>query len=202
MINEINIIREEIASTKSKHNQFLQSITDDKNKIKKLDDNIIHIEEARILLLRVGKKTQQELEYRISEIVSLALCAVFDDPYEFVIDFDIKRNQTEANIRFIKNGHSFAPIGDTGCGVVDVASFAARIALWNLKNPKSDNTIVLDEPFRFLDKTQQAKAGEMVKMISDKLGIQFIIVTHEDELIESSDKVFKIIKRKEVSHVI
>ena len=36
------------------------------------------------------------------------------------------------------------------------------------------------------------KAAEMLKEISEKLGLQIIMVTHSEELIEAADKVFTI----------
>ena len=43
-----------------------------------------------------------------------------------------------------------------------------------------------------LSRELQPKAGEMIKMLSDKLKIQFIIITHNQDIIESADKVFEI----------
>jgi hypothetical protein len=160
--------------------------------IKKLKRELKNTEEAQLILQTVAMQTQQELEYKISEIVSLALSAVFDDPYEFKVEFNIKRNKTEAEIHFYKNGIAFDPMTETGGGVVDIASFALRIALWNLSSPKTRNTIILDEPFRFLSKNLQTKASEMLSVISKKLNIQFIIVTHIAELREAADKVFMV----------
>lgn len=200
-MEEFNYIKETLIKTKDRFHLLKMNIIEIERDISDCAAELIHIEEAKSILQTVSQKTQQELEYKISEIVSLALCAVFDDPYEFIINFVIKRGKTEAEIKFVKDGSSFDPLSSTGLGVVDIASFACRISTWNLKKPNSRNTIILDEPFKFLDKSQQHKAGEMLKMLSDKLGIQFIIVTHEEEIIESADKVFKVCKKGDTSYV-
>jgi DNA repair exonuclease SbcCD ATPase subunit len=167
--------------------------------IKKLKRLYKNTEEALRILQVIAQKTQAELEYEISEIVSLALSSVFDEPYEFKVEFTIKRGRTEADIYFMKDGNKFDPMSDTGGGVVDIASFALRLALWNLARPRSHNVIILDEPFRFVDKTRQAKASELLATISKRLGIQFIIVTHIDELKEFADTIFYVEQKNGIS---
>jgi ABC-type lipoprotein export system ATPase subunit len=67
--------------------------------------------------------------------------------------------------------------------------------LWSLENPKSRNVIIMDEPFRFSGRLI-TKAVTMVKELSDKLGIQFIINTHSDELIDIADRSWQVLNIK------
>lgn len=159
-------------------------------------------EDAQTILQFVAQQTQQELEFNISSIVSAALAAVFDDPYEFKLEFVQRRNKTEAELSFVRDGGKVDPMGASGGGAVDVASFALRVALWRLAAPRPNNTIILDEPFRFLSRELQPKAGEMLKMLSKEMKIQFLIVTHNQDLINAADKVFEIKMKKGVSHVV
>jgi chromosome segregation ATPase len=41
----------------------------------------------------------------------------------------------------------------------------------------------------------------MIKEISTKLGIQFIVVTHNETLASAADKVFNVSIKKGISHV-
>jgi len=171
-----------------------ETLTDNKRRAKNL-------EEAQLIIQQVAQKTQSELEFQISEIVSMALSSVFDDPYEFKIEFVLRRGKTEADLYFMKNGEKFYPLEDNGGGAVDVAAFALRVALWNLSRPKTRNTLILDEPFKWLSKGHLQRAGEMLKVISDKLKIQIIFVSHIPELIESADRVFNVVKKNNISQV-
>jgi DNA repair exonuclease SbcCD ATPase subunit len=165
--------------------------------------NLKNIEGAQIIMQLVAKQTQQELEIHISEIVTLALDTIFDDPYEFKLEFVEKRGKTEADLWLMKDGEKIDPLSSTGGGVVDVCSFALRIALWNLKKPKSRNTMILDEPFKWLSKDLLPRAAELLKTLSEKLNIQFIIVTHLDELKETADTIFKVsISSKGISRIV
>ena len=165
---------------------------------------LISVEEAQQILQLVAQETQKNIVVHISDIVTTALDAVFEsDAYEFRIDFVQRRGRTEAELYFERDGNRCDPLTASGGGAVDVAAFALRVALWSLVNHGSRiaDTIVLDEPFKWLSKELQPRAGEMLQLLSRKLGIQFIFVTHVQDLIESADTVFEVRKKKQVSHV-
>lgn len=159
-------------------------------------------EQAREIIREVGLKTQQQLQYHISDITSLALEAVFNNPYELKVEFVQRRNKTECDLLFVRKDNSINPLDSSGGGAVDVAAFALRIASWSMSIPRSRNTIIMDEPLRFLSEEYQEKASMMIKEISKKLGIQFIIVTHEPVLTTYADKIFDVtISKKGISKV-
>ena len=163
------------------------------------------IDEAQEIIQRVAKDTQNNFVCRSADVVSTALDAVFGaDAYEFSLEFVQKRGKTEVEIAFVRDGSKIDPLSASGGGAVDVASFALRVAVWSLlKNsgrPVLD-TIILDEPFRFLSRDLQPLAGSMLKTLSKKLGLQFVMVTHNPDLIESADMVFEVTNKNGESHV-
>lgn len=186
---KIASLRAEINKKLSLKDYIEKEVEAAEKELKELSRQRKNIEDALLIIQEVSKKTQQELEYHISDIVSTALSSVFEDPYEFKVEFVIKRGKTEADMYFVKDNERVDPLTASGGGAVDVASFALRIALWNLLRDSISNTLIMDEPFRFVSKDLQPKAGEMLKMLSDKLGIQFIIVTHSPDIINEADKV-------------
>ena len=160
------------------------------------------IEEATDVIRTVAQATQKELEYHVSELVSLALEAIFPDPYRLNIDFELRRNRSEADVTFSKEGEEkIDPMSSSGGGPIDVAAFGLRISLWSLQRPRSRPTIILDEPFRHVSRNLQPQASAMLKEISEKLGLQFVIVTHEVELVSSADKVFEVSQENRISEV-
>jgi hypothetical protein len=83
------------------------------------------------------------------------------------------------------------PIGFTGGGVLDITCFALRIAFWSLR--KNRNTIVIDEPFRNLHGVKELeKCSDMVKMLSDKLGLQFLMVSDVELVNKAADRIFNV----------
>lgn len=160
-----------------------------------LDD----LEEVRVLFQNAAQITQTKLAEKIEQIVSNALAAVFPDPYKFKIDFVKKRNSTECNLLFEKNGKTFSPLNSCGYGAADIASLALRVAYWKLDG-EARNTIILDEPMRNLSLDKQPLASSMIKELSRMPGgLQFIIVTHNVALMESADKCFQVEQENGVS---
>ena len=147
---------------------------------------------AREVITKVGKSIQTGVEGAFTSIVSLALQSVFGDTYQFQLRFTERRNQLEADLVLIQDGNECSPIDSVGGGVVDICSLALRIAALIIQ--QSAKVVVLDEPCRCLSTDLQNKASEMIKTLSEKLGIQFIIVTHEEELTACADKIFTIDK--------
>jgi len=154
------------------------------------------IELVQALVQKVAKETQEQLKFQIEDIVKTCINTCFPDEYDFKVEFEIKRGKTECALKFYKNGHEIDDLLESGGGgVVDVASFGIRIAAWSLG--QTANVLILDEPFKFLSKDLQGRAGEIISEISKKLGLQLIINTHIPELVEQSDKVFRVQLQKE-----
>ena len=171
------------------------------NMVKDLEKRINLIMKAQIFMQEVAQKTQSNIVLHIENIIDKALEAVFQDEYKFKFNFEQKRGKTEVEY-FLerKDGNIVDVINGVGGGIIDIVSFALRIAVWTLLN-NCENIIILDEPFRFLSLELQERAGEILNELSKSLRIQFIIVTHNDKLIEFADEVFKISKNNDFSKI-
>jgi len=179
-----------------------QNITEERKRRKQITIDIRNHERAREILREAGLKTQQQMQYHISDITSLALEAVFiDDPYKLQVEFIERRNKTECDLSFRRGEDVLSPLDATGGGAVDVASFALRVASYSMQTPRTLPIIILDEPMRFLSRDNQKRASSMIKELSEKIGICFIIVTHEPTLAEAADRVFRVEKQKGISRV-
>jgi len=149
--------------------------------------------QARSIVQIVAENTQAKITYHISNLVSSALAAVFPTPYKFEMRFVQRRNKTEADLIFNKEGNESDDLmNSAGGGVVDIAGLALRVALWSLR--KNRAVIIMDEPLRFLSADLQERASNMLKEISSKLGIQIIMVSHLKGMIAAADKVITIDK--------
>jgi DNA repair exonuclease SbcCD ATPase subunit len=162
------------------------------------------IEEAQIFLQKVAQNTQEKLKFQIEDIVNLALESVFPNEYLFQMNFNVSRGKTEAELVFQdkRTGQTIDPMEASGGGVVDLTCFALRISAFALESG-TDNLIILDEPFKFISRDLQDRAGEILKKLSEKMKLQIIMVTHIPEFIEVADKVFEVRKNeKGVSRII
>jgi len=188
---------QEISTEQKLLKQSIKDRTQEKNVLSKtLDD----LEESRNLIQEASIRTQKELEYHISSIATKMLQTVFEDSIEFNVEFVTRRNTTECDLLIKEDELQMKPLDSCGYGVADVASIALRISYWKLTD-NIRNVFILDEPFRNLDKEKQPIAAQILKELSEQLNIQFIIVTHNKELIEIADKVFYIKKEEKESKV-
>lgn len=138
--------------------------------------------EAQKIIQSAAQATQESVHQRISKIVSEALQVVFDEPYEFKIEFVQKRGKTEAQLRFLREGTNFDPEDEIGGGVVDLAAFALRVAAMILKRPTLNRLLILDEPFKFVSAKYVPMVRQLLEHLSSKLEVQFVIVTHNEDL--------------------
>jgi DNA repair exonuclease SbcCD ATPase subunit len=178
-------LNEAIGSKKILQNQLEEA----EMNLHTVEENAAAIERAQIFLQKIAKETQEKIQIHIQDIVQLAIDAVFPGEYIFQVLFEIKRGSTECQLFFYKDGDRINPMDSAGGGVVDITSFALRIACKTFSNTR--NTIILDEPFRFLSQDLQPKGAEILAKISKKLHIQFIVVTHNDHIAEIADKIFE-----------
>ena len=192
----IQLLRNKLEQQKGAKAQLATSLTNLQVQLKEKGRSLRQHEQAKEIIRTVGLQTQQQLEISISDITSLALEAVFPDPYELKIEFVQRRNKTECDLYFMRDGNKVDPLTASGVGAVDVAAFALRIASWSMSTPHSRNVIILDEPFRFLSENYQELAGNMLREISQKLGIQFIVVTHNETLASCANKTFEVSIRR------
>ena len=190
-----------IEKRKGEKNHIENSIKNWKDKKIAFSKELRNVKVAQTIAQVVAKETQATIEYHISELVSLALASIFEvNPYKFSIEFLIKRGKTEAKPYFLRDGEKLSPMLETGGGAVDIAAFALMVALWKLSG-KERNCIILDEPFRFVSEKLQPKAGKFLKLLSDELNLQFIIVTHNQFIVNEADKIFQVSLKKGISKV-
>lgn len=150
----------------------------------------IDIDEGEILLQRIAKEAQDGLVFMVEDVVQSALNSVFPHMYKFILSFSIARGKSAAVITLMDNlGNEVDPMESNGGGIVDVVSFALRVAMVTLAS--EEKTMILDEPFKWISSGYKEAAGDMLKALADQMGIQFIVVTHDDVIIEAADRVFR-----------
>jgi DNA repair exonuclease SbcCD ATPase subunit len=108
---------------------------------------------------------------------------VFDRSYDFEIRFNRKRGKSNAELIILKDGQALMnPLHESGFGVLDVASFALRVASLVLSKRKLRKLLVLDEPFKHVNRRHYGSLKTLIETLATELEIQFIIVTHISSL--------------------
>ena len=162
----------------------------EKKKLRQAKIQLKDILQAQEIAQKAAKQVQQQVHKQITNIVNKCLQTIFPDPYEFKINFVPKRGKTEAELVFIRDGKERKNVGG---GVIDVVAFALRLSSLLLSNKKIAPVEILDQPFGNVSKAEGylERIPEMILMLAEEFDIQFIQVTHVDEL-----KIGKIIDIK------
>jgi len=198
-LNEYNQIKESFIEAKARKALLEEQLVSLNESYDYQKARAEHADKARLIFQLVAKKTQENLEFHISKLVTTALAAVFSDNIEFIVRIEDRRNKTECDLLFKEFNEEYKPLDGSGFGAIDIASFALRIAFWSLK--KNRPTMILDEPLSSLSPDLQHKASDMLQMISTKLGIQIIMVSHQEDVNIAADKTFIVSKKGKISNV-
>jgi len=204
--------RELIEQKKGSRDELKRQLVRSEKNISQLKIEQGIAEQALAVIQLVAQETQGQLKYQLSELPKLALHGVFDDPYGFEIDFEIRRGKTEADFFFVRDGQKMVPKGSSGLGSVDIAGTALRPALWSLRMPRNRPCIFLDEPFKHLKgKEANSRALAMLKEICEPRpernwpGLQIIMVADEraprEEIIHVADRVFEFSIKNRITKV-
>jgi len=154
----------------------------EKQALAAINAQISNLNDARTLTQDVAQQVQQQAHSQIAGVVSRCLETVFDQPYKFIIHFERKRGRTEARLSFEREGLEVDPMTASGGGVIDVAAFALRLACLMLSSPPLRKVLILDEPFKFVSEEYRENIVSLLQTLSTEMGVQFIFVTHIDEL--------------------
>jgi len=158
------------------------------------------LEKASAVMRQAAKLSQEHLAVNLSGIVTKAIQAVINKPYEFKVEFVERRGVTECDLYVTKHGFPFNILGGTGGGLADTCSFALKVAYLLLSDV--DNILIIDEIARHINSADQRVAfANVVKTLCEEFNIQLITNTTVDEILAIADRTFLVTQTDEVSHV-
>lgn len=166
----------------SNYQHGCQQVKEEKEHLLTAQQHLTASQEAQLLFQEVAKQVQQSVHQEITKVVTHCLSTIFEDSYEFAILFEKKRGKTEARPVFYRDGNELDPLTAAGGGVCDVASFALRLACLMMQRPRVRRLLVLDEPFRHLSKNYHPKVITLLETLTERLGLQILMVTHSNGL--------------------
>ncbi len=162
-------------------------------KVATLKTEFEFIDRAGVVIGEALSLAQTSFIERVNPLVTELLRIITKDDMEFRITIDNK-----PKFHIINNGLIHSPKDDEGGGVKNIIGIALRIIFWLASNPRPRPTFILDEPFTHMDIGNLDNISYILKMLSDKFGLQFIIVT---QLPLVGDKNFHIVKKDGKSEI-
>jgi len=145
--------------------------------------------EALEIIQKLALETQEQLTFHITDMVNFAVSQIpFQAAYTFEAKFLIKNNKPACEFFYVRDGQKMQPKFDSG-GLLDVVSLALRLSLWSLKKGKKSNIFILDEPFKHLSDDLLPYACDMLRVLTDKLQLQVILITQKRDFENIADNI-------------
>ncbi len=176
---------------KIKLSGFKQQLVVLESRLKSLTETIDILDNAIHFLFSFSEYTRTAVKTKIESIANMALKAVFPDK-EIIFNLIPNKNKRGLYyVPYVETNGVITPLDDSkGGGVLDIISICLRISYLRIFKGKLEQVLILDEPFKNIDSTRRELAINWLKNISNEMEIQFIIVTHIEQLIDSADKSF------------
>ena len=138
-------------------------------------------------LTGMGKIWERKFQESTATIVSEGLSLVFGQELQLQIKPSTKADMSAVEFVLIKDGQEEEIMTGQGGGYVNVIAFLIRVLLIVASRPLLRLFLALDEPFAQLSQEFQEPAAEMVAALTERLGFQVVMVTHERDFASVAD---------------
>lgn len=161
-----------------------------------LQAEAIELDRTASFLTSIGEEQQFRAQEAIESLVTEGLQTIFDDTLSFHILQKV--NGKAATVEFVVRTSlpgdrvvETAVLDARGGGLAAVVGFLLRLVVLLLRNDGSQKLLVLDETFAHVSEDYLPGVGEFLRQLVDKTGVQVIMVTHQQELTEYADKIYR-----------
>lgn len=174
-----------------------------KERIRLIDSKLKTLSEVKMAIESEIDAIRIALKTDIDNLTTIAINIVYDRDLSFELKFIRKENGSSEYIPcIIESEEEFDPKTEQCGGILDVISYALRIILKSFEVEKTRNFFFFDEPLKFLGGGILAeKAADMMKQINTDLGIQSVIISHDESCIITADKQYEVTHNKQRSFV-
>lgn len=182
-----------IENLKSKKLDLIDKIKEEKVELRLLEKEKLNIEKCLKILEYLSKCNQDKIVKLFEDTVGVGLKDLFDETYDFRILQKSRGNSSACD--FQVSCSVFPGWSDVimchGKSLQDIVAVILRIVLIKLDN-RSRKIVILDEPLSGLEIERQKIASKFLYEISEKFGIQLLVVTHSAELTEHATKEIRV----------
>lgn len=161
--------------------------------LKKHEQSMAVLAMSREVLTKIAQLKREETTSKIEQLVSKGLQAVLGDES---VALKVIEHTTAKRItyKFALDGRGFSSEdirNEKGGGVQNLVSFLLTVVLTMMLDKDQSRVFLLDEKFAHLSREYLPATGKLINELSEKLGVQFVEVTHQPELVDCADAVYK-----------
>ncbi len=164
------------------------------------------LSQALVVLQNLEGTWRRGFEESLAALVSRGLTAVFGEAIRLNIENRIVRDvmSTELSLTLGEGPEELTTpiVGSAGGSVVNVLSVLLRLVLTVSARPPLRKVLILDEPFAFIDEYDMPETvAALMRELADSLGLQFIVVSHEQALVEAADVAYEVTRKGSAAKV-
>ena len=211
MLELINEKKRELLFVRDKLNYLLGTQNTLKEERKQKSESLekakhmIDVYSKVVLLLQgASENARHSIVSRIEKIVTEALHEIIpNENLSFKVIFESKRGASEVTFKLFDETikQELNVMYSYGGGIKDIISTVLRIVVIELDRTKCEGPIILDETGKNVSVEYQENFGRFLRILSEKLGKQIILITHEDNIVTQAHKVFQIAKKDGKSYI-
>ena len=194
-LNELKKKEDEIASGLEKLRREKENRKAKENELKELKSAVKKLQEIRDKVKKFKAMLREQALAEVGEIASKIFEELTDEKYSGVV---VKAEENKVKLGVIYNGREYG-LGFLSGGERVALGLAFRLAL-SLYLAGEMSLLILDEPTPFLDEERRRKLVEIMNRYLRKIP-QVIVVSHDEELKESADRVIRVSLENGVSKV-
>lgn len=200
---QYTLLNNQLHAKLGRRDALFTKLTEAETRIQMIDQDIDNATKASLFMQNLSDTTRKEIVEKISSIVTDALQKVKDKNLEFKMTLTTERNQVDLRFTILNKStnQEYDILSSCGGGIADLVTFPLRISLLLKWSPELARVLILDENFKFVGVQDQESLGEFVRQISERLGIQIILVTHSPTLSNKAHKMFTVSNKNGESSV-
>jgi DNA repair exonuclease SbcCD ATPase subunit len=152
------------------------------------------------VLASIGSERDAAARTQIEALVTSGLQAIFEENLSFHLIESTARQTPQIDFvvkTHLPDGSSFDTdvLSARGGGLAAVVGLLLRVVLILLtraSGKKAPDLLVLDETLAHLSREYLDAAGQFLRTLVDSTGLQLLMVTHQHELVEFADVVYRL----------
>lgn len=152
------------------------------------------------VLASIGSERDAAARAQVEALVTAGLTAIFEENLSFHLIESTSRQTPQIDFvvkTHLPDGSSFETdvLSARGGGLAAVVGLLLRVVLILLtraSGKRSPDVLVLDETLAHLSREYLDAAGQFLRTLVDSTGLQLIMVTHQSELVEFADVVYRL----------
>jgi hypothetical protein len=161
--------------------------------------------EALEFLEEVANSRRGSIKSRLESILTEALQLVYDKSRSIELTYTVKANRSFLAFEIVRetpNGKVRRVLDGTGSGlgVSDTVSVPLRLLVL-LGSKQADRVCVLDESYRHLGNERVPLAAQFLKVLTERLGVQVILLSHHEALRSDVDAAYEVREGKSSSTI-